>query len=113
MYKLKIEKRAAKFLEKVDASARRDIDRKIEALAENPFPQNKKHILASSGASLLCELSYKKWRLYYTIENCFVVIEDIEYDGTVSILEGHGNHKSGTGYHNQRNNIGKLKKGFG
>ncbi len=112
MYNLKIERKAIKFLEKLDISVRRDIDKKIRVLEENPFPKDKKHILASSGASLLCELSYQKWRLYYTIENCFVVIENIEYDGTVNIIEGYNNHKSGKGYPNQRKDISRLKKIF-
>lgn len=102
MYRLKIEKRAVRFLEKLDISVRREIDKKIKSLEENPYPSNKNHILASSGASLLCEMSYRKWRLYYTVENCFVVIEDIEYEGTVGILEGYSNHKSGKGYPNQK-----------
>ena len=112
MYRLKIEKRVIKFLKKLDFSIRKDIDKKIRVLEEDPFPRDKKHILASSGASLLCELSHQKWRIYYTIENCFVVIEDIEYDGTVSIIEGYNNHKSGKGYPNQRKDIQRLKKNF-
>ena len=112
MYKLKIEKRVLRFLEKLDFSVRKEVDRKIRLLGESPYPRDKRHILASSGVSLLCELGYKKWRFYYTIENCFVIIEDIEYCGTVKILEGYGNHKSGKGYPNQKKDIRRLKKIF-
>ena len=62
---------------------------------------------------MLCELSVEKLRVYYTIENQFVVIEEIEYAGVVTILDGKHNHKSGDKhYPNQQKDIKKMKKDF-
>jgi hypothetical protein len=63
---------------------------------------------------MLCEGAVDKLRFYYTIENKFIVIEDIKYRGSVEILEGHSNHKSGNrkNWSNQRKDILRLKKWF-
>jgi mRNA-degrading endonuclease RelE of RelBE toxin-antitoxin system len=110
-----IEKKAEKFLNKLDNSIRVEFDRLImNTLAENPFPINRKHILSSKGNALLCELDYKKWRIYYEYKDSTIIIAGIMYDGIVSILEGTSNDKSGSrnNWSNQREEIKKLKKEF-
>ncbi len=62
---------------------------------------------------MLCEYEIDKFRIYYTIENQFVVIENIKYLGQVDILKGFSNHKSGhKKYPNQQRDIKKMKKDF-
>jgi hypothetical protein len=80
----------------------------------SPIPRKNQHILDRAGSSLLCEYSIEELRFYYTIENQFVVIENIEYKGIVEVLEGHANHKSGNkkNWPNQRKVINKLSKWF-
>lgn len=78
------------------------------------MPRKKKHILEMTGNSLLCEYPIDELRFYYTIENQFVVIENIEYGGKVEVLKGYSNHKSGDKKNNpnQRRDIKRLKKDF-
>ena len=85
----------------------------IERLEDYPVPKKKKHILELAGNCMLCEQEIDKFRIYYTIENQFVVIEKVEYDGTVNVLKGFSNHKSGhKKYPNQQRDIKKMKKDF-
>lgn len=122
MYKIKYEKKAKKFLKNLDFSMKNRIDNELEKLKFKPFPKNKKHILDTSQISLLCELSIDKLRIYYTIEDGFIVIEEIinkkikkiEYEGIVTLIEGQNNHKSGNkkNYPNQRRDIKRIKQWF-
>ncbi|MFT4326673.1 MAG: hypothetical protein ACMXYK_04180 [Candidatus Woesearchaeota archaeon] len=112
-YKIKLEKKAKKFIHKLDEQQKNLVTKSIDKLAEAPFPKNKSHILKLAGSSMLCELAIKKIRVYYTIENQFVVIEEIEYDGIVTILDGKHNHKTGnSSFPNQQKDIKKFKKEF-
>ena len=113
-YKVKFSKSAEKFISKLDGSIKQRIPKMIDFLENSPVPNNKKHILDTSRSSFLCEYPLEELRFYYTIENQFVVIEDIEYLGKVEILEGHSNHKSGNSknYPNQQKTIKSLKKKF-
>ena len=113
-YKVKFSKSSEKFISKLDGSIKQRIPKMITFLENSPVPKNKKHILDTSGSSFLCEYPLEELRFYYTIENQFVVIEDIEYLGKVEILEGHSNHKSGDSknYSNQQKTIKSLKKKF-
>lgn len=112
-YKIKLEKKASKFIRKLDSQQKQLVTTSIDTLAESPFPKNKRHILELAGNSMLCELPVGTIRIYYTIENQFVVIEDIEYTGVVNILDGKLNHKSGSkNFPNQQRDIKKLKKKF-
>ena len=113
-FKVKISSSARKFISKLDGKYKQKIKKFIEFLEKSPIPKKNKHILDISGSSMLCEYSIDKLRFYYTIENQFVVIEDIEYKGIFEILEGHSNHKSGNrkNFPNQRKDIAKLKKWF-
>lgn len=112
-YKIKLEKKARRFISKLDSQIKKKVITKINSLEQSPFPKNKSHILDLAGNSMLCELSIEKIRVYYTIENQFVVIENIEYDGVVSVLDGKLNHKSGNkSYPNQKKYIKKIKRIF-
>ena len=113
-YKVKISTSAKKFIKKLDNSYKKKISKMIDDLSSAPVPRKNKHILDRTGASLLCEYPIEELRFYYTIENQFVVIEDIEYSGIVDIIEGHSNHKSGNKKNNpnQRRDISKLKLWF-
>jgi len=113
-YKVKISNSAQKFISKLDGRYKVKVSKFIEKLKRDPLPRNNKHILDTSGSSMLCEFSLEKLRFYYTIENQFIVIENIEYQGFVEVLEGHSNHKSGNkkNYPNQRNTIKRLVKWF-
>jgi len=114
MYKIKYEDNARKFIKKLDFSVKTRVIEKIKKLELDPFPRQKKHILETVGSSLLCELSIDKLRIYYTVEDRFIVIEDIEYGGIVTLIEGKNSHKSGNKQNNpnQRRDISKLKKWF-
>ena len=113
-YRVKFSKSAEKFISKIDGSLKERIPKMITFLENTPVPNNKKHILDTSGSSFLCEYPLEELRFYYTIENQFVVIEDVEYLGVVDILEGHSNHKSGSSknFSNQQKKIKDLKKKF-
>jgi len=113
-FKVKISTSAEKFISKVDGSLKSQIVIFIDFLESDPVPKKKKHILDTTSNCFLCEYPIDKLRFYYTIENQFVVIEDIEYDGKVEVLKGYSNHKSGDSqnYPNQRRDIAKLKKEF-
>ena len=112
-YKIKLEKKASQFISKLDVQEKERVKTAIDNLKESPFPRNKKHILSLNGSSMLCELAVSKLRIYYTIENQFVVVENIEYKGIITILEGKRNHKSGNKKNpNQQKDIQKLKKKF-
>jgi mRNA-degrading endonuclease RelE of RelBE toxin-antitoxin system len=122
MFKIKYEDKAKKFIKKLDFSIKQRVIEKIKSLELDPFPRQKKHILETAGSSILCELPIDKLRIYYTVEDRFIVIEEIEYGkiiekeykGLVKILEGKSNHKSGNkeNYPNQRKDINRLKKWF-
>jgi mRNA-degrading endonuclease RelE of RelBE toxin-antitoxin system len=113
-FKVKVSISAKKFISKLDGSYKKKIDKFIKSLSESPIPRQNKHILDRTGSSMLCEFSVDELRFYYTIENQFVIIEDIEYKGIVEVLEGHSSHKSGNkkNFPNQRRDISKLKKWF-
>ncbi len=114
MYKIKYENKAKKFIKKLDFFIKNKVISKIKQLEIDPFPHQKKHIIETIGSSLLCELSIDKLRIYYTVEDRFIVIEEIEYKGIITLIEGRNNHKSGNkqNYPNQRRDISKLKKWF-
>lgn len=113
-FKVKISSSAKKFISKLDGKYKSKIDKFITQLSKEPIPRKNNHILDRTGSSMLCEYSIDELRFYYTIENQFVVIEDIEYKGIVEVLEGHSNHKSGSkkNFSNQRKDISRLKKWF-
>ena len=113
-YNVEVSDSARKFIKNVDGSLIKRVEKFISNLESNPIPKNRKHILETHGPSMLCEGSVDKLRFYYTIEDKFVVIEEIKYRGSVEVIEGHSNHKSGNkkNFPNQRRDISKLKEWF-
>ena len=110
-----MKKNAEKFLLKLDNSVQKELDNIIQNhLRYRPFPINKKHILDSKGDVLLCELAYKKYRIYYEYKDGSIFISNIQYEGIINILKGSSNQKSGSSknYSNQRELIKQLKKEF-
>ena len=114
MFKIKYEKKAEKFIKNLDLKIKVRIIDAIKKLEIDPFPRAKNHILETAGSSLLCELAVDKVRIYYTVEDRFIVIEEIEYAGIVKILEGQNSHKSGNkkNWSNQRRDIKRLSNWF-
>ena len=115
VYAITIEKEVEKFLSKLDNSVQKEINNIIQNhLKYKPFPTNKKHILDSKGDVLLCELAYKKYRIYYEYIDGLIFISGVQYDGVINLLKGSSNQKSGSSknYSNQRELIKRLKKDF-
>jgi mRNA-degrading endonuclease RelE of RelBE toxin-antitoxin system len=116
MWKVIVEKKVIKFLEKLKNKEINKRFNKIvnERLKKTPYPKDKKYILNIKGDSYLCELVIDKFRFYYEIKQEIIVINEIEYLGKVRVLEGHTNQKSGNkqNYPNQRRTIQRLKKWF-
>ena len=112
-YKVELSTSTKKFIKKLDGSYKEKVIKFLEYLEKRPIPLKKKHILELAGSSMLCEYPLDKLRFYYTIENQFVVIENIKYSGLVEVLKGYSNHKSGNkNYPNQQKDIKQLKKDF-
>ena len=113
-YNVEISDSAKKFIKNIDGSLTKRVDTFLLNLEINPIPKDKKHILETHGPSMLCEGTIDKLRFYYTIEDKFVVVEDIKYRGSVEVIQGKQNHKSGSrkNFSNQRRDISKLKKWF-
>ena len=114
-YDVEVSDSAKKFIKNVDGSLIKRVDKFISSLETKPIPKDKKHILETHGPSMLCEGSVDKLRFYYTIEDKFVVIEDVKYRDYVEVIEYHSNHKSGNkkNFPNQRRDISRLKDWFG
>jgi mRNA-degrading endonuclease RelE of RelBE toxin-antitoxin system len=113
-YNVRVKKKVEKFISKLDKKVQRRSVRAIENLVSFPIPENKKHILATKGNALLCELSVDKIRFYYEVKQGIIFIEDFKYVGVVEVLEGKRNHKSGNNqnYPNQQKFINSLLKWF-
>ena len=122
MFKVKLSESVEKFIDNLDGSIKVRVRSYIDSLEVDPNPRSGKHIIDISGNVRLCEGSVDKLRFYYTIENEFVVIEEIiddeltnvEYEGIVKVTKAAKNHKSGNKQNNpnQRRDIAKLKKEF-
>lgn len=122
MFKVKLSESVEKFITKLDGSIKIRVKYYIDSLEENPYPRTGRHVLDTSGNVRLCEGSVDKLRFYYTIENQFVVIEEIiddelvkvEYEGKVEVIKASNNHKSGNKQNNpnQRRDIKNLKIKF-
>ena len=97
MWKVEVKENVSKFLKKQSRDVRERFDKIVfEKFKDKPYPKAKKHILeVNKQGDYLCEFAINKFRFYYEIRAGVVVIEEVEYLGKVTVLEGHGNHKSG------------------
>jgi len=113
-YRVVVEKKVDKFISKLDSDLYKRTLKKLLDLEENPIPTNKKHILASKGHAMLCELGIDKLRFYYEISHGVIWINEVEYLGEIKVINAYSNHKSGNKQNNpnQQRDINSLKKEF-
>lgn len=83
-YNVRITDNVLKYLEKLSKDIKEKVLDRIDELEENP---KRGRLLDKSGMVDLRELKYGSFRIYFTIENKFVVINDIEYEGEVEVSE--------------------------
>ena len=115
LYRVEIKKKALSVLKKLDDKIGDRCLKRIQGLAKDPIPTNKKHILdIMKGGSMLCEVSVDKIRIYYEIHHGNVIINECEYLGEVAVVEASSSHKSGSkkNYSRQQKAINFLKKAF-
>jgi mRNA-degrading endonuclease RelE of RelBE toxin-antitoxin system len=114
-YRVVVEKKVDKFISKLDKEQNIRVLKKLVNLEDNPIPKDKKHIIDTKGAALLCEFTVDKLRFYYEISNGIIWINEVQFAGEVKVISGYANHKSGNKQNNpnQRRDIGFLRKLFG
>lgn len=98
-YDVRISDNVLKFLEKLPEDMKEKILNRINELENNP---RRGRLLDKSGMVDLRELKYGSYRIYFTIENKFVVINGIEYEGIVEVSETSKKN-------NQKNKINKMR----
>ncbi len=94
--KILILPKAEKFILNLDTEIAKILMKRISNLECNPIPKESNHILDVIKNNFLCELCFKKWRIYYIFSNKKIIIDNIIYEGKISILKGEKNHKAGT-----------------
>jgi len=102
MYILKVSKEVTRKLKSLPNNERQSLKKQILELEINP--RIGKHI-DTDKKSELWELKFQSHRIYYTIENKFLVINNITYEGSVAVNK-FGNKNT------QKKDIKKLKKGL-
>jgi len=99
-YKVKIEKQVFKYIRKLGKREEHYFKRRFDKLQED----KKGYRLLDVNKNIeLWELRCSSHRVYYTVENEFIVIENIEYDGNIVV-------KSGGNKNSQSRDINYLKK---
>ncbi len=99
MYNVIIKQCVITFLKKIPRNESNYFRKKFIQISNNP---NVGKFIDKHKTTILRELKYKSHRIYYTIENNLIVINDIESDGTILICQS-GNKNT------QRKDINKLK----
>jgi len=101
-YSVEVSEEAKAQIDKLDKSTGDRIYKKIRALGENP-EMGKPLVRSAKLGAMLWELRLfsPNIRIYYTIQKCEVVIEEVVYEGTVRV------HKIGD-KGSQRRDIGGL-----
>jgi mRNA-degrading endonuclease RelE of RelBE toxin-antitoxin system len=82
MYYVKIKDVVIKFLNRLPRDRKEKIWKKINLLGENPDIGD---YIDREKTKILMELKEGSHRIYYTIENEFVVINEISYEGQVNV----------------------------
>jgi len=99
-YKVKIEKQVFKYIKKLGNKEETYLKRRFNNLENS----KKGYRLLDVHKNIeLWELRCSSHRVYYTVENGFIVIENIEYDGDINI--SHAGNKN-----TQKKDINKLKE---
>jgi mRNA-degrading endonuclease RelE of RelBE toxin-antitoxin system len=99
-YKVKIEKQVFKYISKLGNKEESYLKKRFDALTNN---KKGYRILDVYKNVELWELRCSSHRVYYTVENGFIVIENIEYDGNIVVEKA--SHKN-----TQQKYINDIKK---
>jgi len=82
IYKVKIEKQVFKYINKLGRKEELSFKKRFDELQHN----KKGYRLLDVFKNIeLWELRCSSHRVYYTVENGFIVIENIEYDGNINV----------------------------
>jgi mRNA-degrading endonuclease RelE of RelBE toxin-antitoxin system len=100
MYKVKVEKSVQKYIEKLGTKQHSYFKKRFEKLQ---YDKKGYRLLSVSKNIELWELRSLSHRVYYTVENGFIVIDNIEYEGNIRVRD-HSNKNQ------QQRTINKLKK---
>ncbi len=84
IYKVKVEKRVGKYINKLGT---RERDYFISRFNELQYNKSGYRLLDKHGIVELWELRCSSHRVYYTVENGYIVIENIEYDGNIRVRD--------------------------
>ena len=82
MYNVKTDKFVVKYLKKL---GKRDKEYIIDRINQLKYDKRGYRLLDVSGRVELWELRCQNHRIYYTVENQFIVIENIEYEGNINV----------------------------
>lgn len=85
MFNVKVSKNVAKYINKLGS---KDKEYFIDRFNQLKYNKNGYRLLDISGRVELWELRCASHRVYYTVENQFIVIENIEYEGSISVDKG-------------------------
>ena len=99
-YRVKVEKDVVKYLKKLGTSQYSYFKRRFKKLQDD---KRGYRLLSKSGRIELWELRSLSHRVYYTVENGFIVIDNIEYEGNISVLTCSNKNQ-------QQRTIDKLKR---
>lgn len=100
MYKVKIEQDVVKYIKKLGQTQYLYFKKRFEKLEHN---KKGYRLLDVSGHIELWELRSLSHRVYYTVENNFIVIDSIEYEGNIAIVDASNKNA-------QQRTINKIKK---
>ena len=102
MYKVKVEKRVSKYISKLGTNQR---DYFVKRFTQLQTDKQGYRLLDMSGKVELWELRCQSHRVYYTVENQYIVIENIEYKGSILVADASNKNQ-------QKRKIDYLKKKF-
>ena len=102
MYNVKVERRVSKYINKLGSKEK---DYFLNRYNELKYNKKGYRQLDRSGNVELWELRCQSHRVYYTVENQFIVIENIEYEGNILVCDTSNKNQ-------QQRKIDYLKKKF-
>jgi len=102
MYKVKVEKGVSKYIHKLGSKEREYF---LERFDKLKYDKTGYRLLDRSGNVELWELRCQSHRVYYTVENQFIVIENVEYKGNIDVNDASNKNQ-------QENKIKFLKKKY-
>jgi len=102
MFNVKVERRVSKYINKLGSKEK---DYFLNRFNELKYDKGGYRQLDRSGNVELWELRCQSHRVYYTVENQFIVIENIEYEGNILVCDTSNKNQ-------QQRKIDYLKKKF-